>query len=392
MLQAALFSDILHRLASYHGVGEPVHLDFVYDQIKEARKEDDSRLSQGVWKLKHKIANWDLVLQLCHDVLSYRSKDLQILGWFIEALTAKDLLKGSIRGFQLLQVFCKSFWSILYPNTLTLHLDDGLIEYTLLKQKDFTCDALLPVINTDDDAQQVAERRQNILDWIDKSIAHRLLKVQLSPLLDEMSAPQILLSDWIDATENEKKQKRDSQFNSVEANSTLTTYKNILANTPIEHLITTKRDALGVQESLDELRFELHNFDLPNTIQFADTYGRSNEIVTILDFVLSTRNDACSASQEHFIPLSSRVQEEEVRVSTVNPVAVAINKRHDAYRALEQIAGFLHDIDPHSPAPQLLDLILSWEHKSLLQILSDISNGMTDAHALIRKIGLYTQS
>ena len=42
------------------------------------------------------------------------------------------------------------------------------------------------------------------------------------------------------------------------------------------------------------------------------------------------------------------------------------------------------EIDPHSPAPYLLELIVSWEHKKLLQIVSDINEGKSEAHDLLK--------
>ncbi len=42
------------------------------------------------------------------------------------------------------------------------------------------------------------------------------------------------------------------------------------------------------------------------------------------------------------------------------------------------------EIDPHSPAPYLLELIVSWENKKLLQIVTDINEGKTEAHNLLK--------
>jgi type VI secretion system protein ImpA len=61
-----------------------------------------------------------------------------------------------------------------------------------------------------------------------------------------------------------------------------------------------------------------------------------------------------------------------------------IQQRSDAYRALHELGKFLMEIDPHSPTPYLLELIVSWEDKKLLQIVSDVTDGKTEAHNMLK--------
>ncbi|MCB1025438.1 MAG: type VI secretion system ImpA family N-terminal domain-containing protein, partial [Acidobacteria bacterium] len=66
-------------------VGESVRYSGVYDQINEARREDDD-LAQGQWKTDRKIADYREVIRLAVPVLEKESKDLQIAAWLSEAL------------------------------------------------------------------------------------------------------------------------------------------------------------------------------------------------------------------------------------------------------------------------------------------------------------------
>ncbi len=61
-----------------------------------------------------------------------------------------------------------------------------------------------------------------------------------------------------------------------------------------------------------------------------------------------------------------------------------IQQRNQAYRALHELGKFLMEIDPHSPTPYLLELMVSWENKKLLEILSDISQGKSEAHSMLK--------
>lgn len=61
--------------------------------VRESRRQDDPRLTQGEWETELKTAQWPEVRRLCENILQNRSKDLQIAGWYMEALTM-------LHGFQ----------------------------------------------------------------------------------------------------------------------------------------------------------------------------------------------------------------------------------------------------------------------------------------------------
>lgn len=60
-------------------------MDPVCAAIREARREDDPGLPQGVWERELKRADWDKALSLSLGVLRERSKDMQVAGWACEA-------------------------------------------------------------------------------------------------------------------------------------------------------------------------------------------------------------------------------------------------------------------------------------------------------------------
>ena len=70
----------------------------IYDDIKEARKEDDPRLSQGVWQTEHKKADWIAIENWCVEALGQKTRDLQLALWLTEALMAQDGAPGLIKG------------------------------------------------------------------------------------------------------------------------------------------------------------------------------------------------------------------------------------------------------------------------------------------------------
>jgi len=69
---------LLAPLADQARCGPSLLHDPVFDAIREARREDDASLPQGVWTAPLKKADWPAVTRLCTQVLATRSKDVQV--------------------------------------------------------------------------------------------------------------------------------------------------------------------------------------------------------------------------------------------------------------------------------------------------------------------------
>jgi type VI secretion system ImpA family protein len=86
----------------------------IYDQIKEARREDDD-LAQGAWQIERKTANFPLVVALAEGSLARVSKDLQLAAWLTEALLHTEQFAGLRRGLELCLNLLTDFWDTIYP-------------------------------------------------------------------------------------------------------------------------------------------------------------------------------------------------------------------------------------------------------------------------------------
>ncbi|GHT99913.1 hypothetical protein FACS1894126_6220 [Alphaproteobacteria bacterium] len=95
--------------------GKYLKYEHLYDQIKEYRREEDSRLTQGVWQTDTKKADWKEVRRLCTDALKSETKDLQIATWLLEASIVLDGFQGLNQGTLLLHTLCEKFWDDIYP-------------------------------------------------------------------------------------------------------------------------------------------------------------------------------------------------------------------------------------------------------------------------------------
>jgi type VI secretion system protein ImpA len=94
--------------------GESVQYSGLYDEIREARRADDT-LAQGDWEHEPKKAEWHKVLDLTSDALSTKTKDLQIGAWLTEALVELSSFVGLRDGLRIMRGLHERLWENLYP-------------------------------------------------------------------------------------------------------------------------------------------------------------------------------------------------------------------------------------------------------------------------------------
>ena len=117
-----LRDDLLTPIPGDNPSGRNLRYDPETDKIKEARREDLD-LKQGDWKTTVKTADYPLVIKLCGEVLTKRSKDLQIAVWLIDALVKREGFSVLEPSFRFLQGMLAQFWDTLYPE-----IEDGDLE------------------------------------------------------------------------------------------------------------------------------------------------------------------------------------------------------------------------------------------------------------------------
>ncbi len=115
-----LRDDLLNPIAGDNPSGANLRYEKVYDQIKEARTEDDDSIPTGAWARTVKRADYNQVIKLAGEALANKSKDLQLAAWLTEAHVKKEgigLIQPCLKLMQDLQL---QFWDTLYPE-----IEDG---------------------------------------------------------------------------------------------------------------------------------------------------------------------------------------------------------------------------------------------------------------------------
>ena len=102
--------------------GESQQYSGLYDEIREARRADDT-LAKGDWEHEPKVADWPKVVDLATSALATRTKDLQIAGWLTEALAYLHGFRGVRDGLKVVRGLHEQYWDQLYPE-----IDDGNLD------------------------------------------------------------------------------------------------------------------------------------------------------------------------------------------------------------------------------------------------------------------------
>jgi len=114
-----LRDDLLNPIPGPNPSGENLRYAPVYDQIKEARREEEE-INQGEWTYERKKADWVVVVKLCSEAIAKKSKDLQVAAWLTEALLRREGLAGLRDGLGLIGGLLENYWETLFPE-----LEDG---------------------------------------------------------------------------------------------------------------------------------------------------------------------------------------------------------------------------------------------------------------------------
>ena len=106
--------DLLNPIEGPNPSGSNLRYEPVYDKIKEARREEDQP-PPGMTERDRKVADTLLVIKLTTDLLTNKTKDLQLAAWLTEALLKRKGFAGLKDGLGLCYGFVNKFWDTVYP-------------------------------------------------------------------------------------------------------------------------------------------------------------------------------------------------------------------------------------------------------------------------------------
>jgi type VI secretion system protein ImpA len=333
---------LLNPISGENPSGEDLRYAPVYDQIKEARREEEE-FEQGEWKTEIKKADYPLVIKLTSEAITSKSKDLQIAAWLTDALLRTEGFAGLKQGLDLLHGLVGTFWDSLYPQ-----LEDG-----------------------------DAELRAGPLDWVGSNL---VLPLRMAPLNKARHG-------WLDYTESRKigyqeqadtDEKKEARKNALEAGKVSPEdFDKSFSETP-------KIFYVSAEATLDGCTTSLQALDTLCREKFGDVAPSFTELKKGLETVRhsvhlllqkkrETEPDAVEAAAEPGAPEAAEGAGAEGAAAggagrgAAGPAGIVIPladkepaARREAIASLSRAAAALRKLDPFSPAPYLMMRGLRW--------------------------------
>jgi type VI secretion system protein ImpA len=339
-------NELLNRLIAPipggHPCGEDMSYATEFDEIREARRQDDTSLAQGDWATEPKVAQWPLVAQQCEALLTDRSKDLQVACWYAEAMAHLHGFEGLHFGLQVLEVLVTDFWEFCYPSFDPDDLEEraGKIEW----------------LN-----RQMSTTVRNLPLTAKASGAYSWLKWNESRMVDNLG----LKNPEAKARAVAEGKLSADAFDKAAATSGLSFYQNLGAQTHGVRAILQR-----IEKHVDE-KFGV---DAPSLKDFRDAVADCIDVVDKLTARLGGRPEMAAgqtAATAGKVPVEATAT--PLAASQVQATAIGqIRSRAEAVSALRNAAQFFKLNEPHSPVGHLADRAAKWAEMPLEQWLASV--------------------
>lgn len=335
---ATLNEDLLKPIPGPNPSGEDLRYhtdDPIYDQIREALREEDVRSIAS--NRERKVANYDSVGELATEAIAKKSKDLEIAAWLTEAWVKLRGFSGLIDGLELLYGLVSNFWDTVYP-----------------------------AIEEDGDV----ERRAGRLEWLSVGLDLPLRSV---PLVQAGY-------DWLKYTESRQvgfeseaksQTERQSRQEKIDQGKLAPEiFDKAFAETPKLFYKERQKEldaCLGALDRLDMLCREKFGASYPSFAQLQKALAEvRHDVRLLLEKKLELEPDPVEET-----PLAEAVEETAAEssapaVRTAGAVVISLEgsseapDRRQAISSIAAAARFLRQREPFSPAPYLLLRGLRW--------------------------------
>lgn len=321
--------ELLDPIPGQNKSGESLRYREVYDEIREARREEDARLSQGVWKTPPKKADWKQVDSLCQDALRSQSKDLQLAIWLTEARFRLKGMEGLEEGLGFILELTHLYWDSLHPQ---------------LEGNGY-------------------ELRMGLYNWLDSRLGEEICQTPITLPSEKNPQPYTF---W-DLNRINLLSGEEEDLSSSDGQEKLRKVSETVEQTPPSHYQRLNESCTFVLEILTKLEKELGM----HLGQKAPTFPHLREKVISVQHFIQNLFDAQSPQKE--VRKMEAVSKSPKSIPESKPIkSTTFENREQAYAVLEKIANYLERIEPHSPTPYLIRRAIAWGGMNLSQVVSTV--------------------
>ncbi|APR80232.1 Hypothetical protein A7982_05579 [Minicystis rosea] len=338
---------LLAPISAEAPAGESLRHEGTYEKLREARREDDASIPQGVWTRPLKVADWNAVVSLSNEALERRTKDLQIAAWLAEAWAHLHGVAGTMRGLELVAGMLDRFWETLFPE-----LDDG------------------------DD-----EPRARLVDWLDEALSRRL---RLAKMGDDRTS--ITFGEWERAGSGE-----NAEDPSAPTREGLLARMSLVGSSRWAAVHAEIRAALAAVKTIGDV-IDTHMKGARPPRRTEDTLRAMQALAAdVLEATggrVEAEGSTAVGSDGDRTTDGTGIQGGTAPVATGGSFGGPITSRAEAYQRLVEASDFLLRTEPHSPVPYLVKRAISWGNMPLTQLLQEFISGADDLVTTHRLLGM----
>jgi type VI secretion system protein ImpA len=339
---------LLAPISADKPAGESVQYSGVYDEIREARRSDDS-LNQGEWKRETKVPYWDEVIEISVRTLGTKTKDLQIAAWLTEALVKMHGFAGLRDGLKVIQGFHEQFWEGLFPEQ-----DEGDLE-----------------------------ARANAISWLERQCATAVKQV---PITGRSTGIECTFNDLEDANSFNvgpdvessvaaERRKRAAEENKITSEE----WMKAKESTPrafYEIIFADINQSWETFAALDRLVDERFQRQTPGMGSLKNSLDQVRSAVEkIVKEKRELEPDPISEQPGPMVdPINADVSAngDGTGGSGARGVSGPIRTRQDAVNRLKEVAAFFRQTEPQSPVSYLVERAIKWSEMPLESWLASV--------------------
>lgn len=340
--------------------GPSLRYDPVYDRIREARRADDPSLPQGQWQRALKKADWAEAAALCEEVLAFRSKDVQVAVWLLEAWMHLHGAAGTAAGLDVLRVLVDRMWDHLHPEL----------------------DASDP------------EVRSAPLVWMNERLSLALGEIRIAEPPDP-DARTFVWRNWNEALTRDAAPRAEPARPGAAPRPPRPDRATISAgviHTPrafYEALAADLARALTSAQTLQTLLERRAGAHAPSLGRFIDAIrgplAWARTVLSDKPGEAPRPGGGGRPNTDHEKELAMEIAAEGQRTPGIRR---PIGDREEAYRQLREAADYLMRTEPHSPTPFLVQRAVAWGTMSLQELLLEFAKDGYDLKTLRVLLGM----
>lgn len=302
--------------------------------------------------------DWSPVLKLAPDLLATKSKDLEIVAWFVEALVRKHGFAGLRDGFRLARELCTRYWDSLHP----MPDEEGVA----------TRVAPLTGLNGDDAEGTL------------------VAPIRAVPLTDPSGAARIGVWEYEKAVELEKLADPDERQRRLDAGAiTMREVEAAVKSSGAAFYRSLAADLAAAREELAALGAVLDEkcgASAPPSSNLRAAFEKVEDTLRFVakDYLAAPAAEGAGSAAAAAGGTAGATAGGGGPGGPRGPLA----SREDAFRQLESVAEFFRRTEPHSPLSYSLEQAIRWGRMSLPDLLAEVVPDEAARYMMFRLTGI----